>query len=115
MASTEKFNNVMNYVQTGANLLSQGAAIATQIKAARDAAKTGQAITTTATPTATTTTTTANVASNSAANSSTTSSNSSTAASGTGITLGINNQTLIIGGIVVAGIIAFAMMMRKRG
>lgn len=114
MASTEKFNNVMNYVQTGANLISQGAAIATQIKAAKDAAKTGQAITTTATPTATTTTTTANVASNSAANSSTTSSNS-TATSGTGITLGINKQTLIIGGIVVAGIIAFAMMMRKRG
>ncbi len=115
MASSEKFNNVMNYVQTGANLISQGAAIATQIKAAKDAAKTGQAITTTtATPAATTTTTTANVASNSAANSSTTSSNSTTT-SGTGITLGINKQTLIIGGIIVAGVIAFAMMMRKRG
>lgn len=95
------FSKITNGIQTGLNIASSLVSTAQQVKAAKDAQKNGTTVTVNTTPTTTTTTTTDTTTGN------------STSTSSTGVSIGINKQTLIVGGLVIVGVVAAIYFMRK--
>lgn len=96
------FSKITNGIQTGLNIASSLVSTAQQVKAAKDAQKNGTTVTVNTTPTTTTTTTTTD-----------TTTGNSTSTSSTGVSIGINKQTLIVGGLVIVGVVAAIYFMRK--
>lgn len=96
------FNKVQNGIQTGLNVANSVLSTVTQIRAAKQAQKSGGTVTATGATAADTAATPATGASSATAES-----------GGTGVSIGINKQTLIVGGIVVVGIVAAIMLMRR--
>lgn len=94
------FNKVQNGIQTGLNVANSVLTTVAQIRAAKQAQKSGAA-------------TEATKASDIAVSPATGASAPATESGGTGVSIGINRQTLIVGGIVVVGIVAAIMLMRR--